>query len=147
MTVEAGLILLVANKTGHEIMNEWRSVVIAPLAIFPVALVFFMARSLIEGDLRELFAAPYSAMVITAVGYPIAIALAWILISAFPNLKKASLGTTLLIGLVSAESSFWLLINPIWEREVSNLYSAALVGVSGLATAAVLHMLRRRAPM
>lgn len=126
-------------------MKERRPLFIAPLAIFPVALVFFMARSLIESDLRELFAAPYSAMLIAAVGYPIAIVVGWLLMSAFPNLKKASFGTTLLVGLVSAESIFWLLINPIWEREFSNLYSAALVGVSGLATAAVLHMLRRKA--
>ncbi|MHB8914889.1 MAG: hypothetical protein ACYC4K_03650 [Thiobacillus sp.] len=126
-------------------MNERRSLAIAPLAIFPAALVFIMAWSLIDGDLRELLVAPLSAMVIAAVGYPIAIVVGWLLMRAFPKLKKASFGTTLLVGLVSAESCFWLLINPIWERGVSNLYSAALVGVSGLATAAALHMLRRKA--
>ena len=125
-------------------MKERRLLFIAPLAIFPVALVFFMARSLTEGDFRELFAAPYSAMLIVAVGYPIAIVVGWLILSVFPNLKKASFGTTLLVGLVSAESIFWLLINPAWEREFSDLYSAALVGVSGLATAAVLYMLLRK---
>ena len=126
-------------------MNERRPLFIAPLAIFPVALVFFMARSLIESDLRELFAAPYSAILLTVVGYPIAIVVGWLLMRAFPKLKNANFGTTLLVGLVSAESSFWLLINPIWEREFSNLYSAALVGVCGLATAATFHMLGQKA--
>ena len=125
-------------------MSEMRAIALAPLAIFPVALVFIVARSLLAGDLRELFAAPFSAMMITAVGYPIAVAASWLLMRTFPRLAHPSLGIAIGIGVASAEASFWLLVHPFWQREFSNLFCAALVAACGVATAAALHTLRRR---
>lgn len=122
-------------------MNERRALATAPIAIFPVALVFIMARSLLAGDLRELFAAPFSALMITVVGYPLAVAAGWLLLRIAPALATASLTSALAAGLASAEIGFWVLIHPFWQREFSNLFCAALVAGCGLATAACL---RRR---
>ena len=116
-------------------MSERRALAIAPLAIFPVALVFVMARSLLASDLRELFAAPFSALMITFVGYPLAVAIGWLLLRALPKLVYASVSLVLGVGVASAEVAFWLLIHPFWQREFSNFFCAALVAVCGLATA------------
>ena len=116
-------------------MSERRALVIAPLAIFPVALVFVMARSLLAGDLREFFAAPFSAMLITFVGYPLAVAVGWLLLRTLPRLLNASVNLALGVGVASAEVAFWLLIHPFWQREFSNLFCALLVAACGLATA------------
>ena len=125
-------------------MSEKQALGIAPLAIFPVALVFIVARSLLAGDLRELFAAPFSAVMITAIGYPIAFAASWLLLRTFPRLAHTSLWIAIGIGIASAEASFWLFVHPFWQREFSNLFCAALVAACGVATAAALHTLRRR---
>lgn len=125
-------------------MSEWRALAIAPLATFPVALVFILARSLLAGDLRELFAAPFSAAMITAVGYPAALAASWLLMRAFPRLARTSLWIAIWIGVASAEASFWLLVHPFWQRDFSNLFCSALVATCGAAIAATLHALRRR---
>lgn len=117
-------------------MNERRALATAPIAIFPVALVFIMARSLLAGDLRELFAAPFSALMITFVGYPLAVAAGWLLLRIAPALVTASVTSALAAGLASAEIGFWVLIHPFWQREFSDLFCAALVAGCGLATAA-----------
>ncbi|MDD5269388.1 MAG: hypothetical protein PHO08_20110 [Methylococcales bacterium] len=127
-------------------MGERRVLVIAPLAIFPVALVFVMVRSLLIGDLRELIAAPFSALMITAVGYPVAVVVCWLLVRAIPRLVNASLGVALCVGVASAEAAFWLLIHPIWQREFSNSFCVALVAACGLATAGVFHVVSRTRP-
>ena len=116
-------------------MNQRRALVIAPIAIFPVAMVAVMARSLVAGDLRELFAAPFSALMITFVGYPIAVVVGWLLLRIFPRLVNASFIHALGVGFVSAEAVFWFLIHPFWQREFSHLFCAALVAACGLATA------------
>lgn len=126
-------------------MSERRALVIAPLAIFPVALVFVMARSLLAGDLRELFAAPFSAMMITFVGYPLAVAIGWLFLRTLPRLVNASFSLALGIGVASAEVTFWLLIHPFWQREFSNLFCAALVAACGLATAGAFQWLKPKA--
>lgn len=122
-------------------MSEQRALAIAPLAIFPVALAFIIVRSLLAGDLRELFVAPFSAMMIAVVGYPIAIATIWLLIRIFPGLKHASFGIAIGVGIASAELSFWLFVHPFWQREFSNLFCAALVAACGVSTAIALHKL------
>ena len=117
-------------------MNERRALATAPMAIFPVALLFITAHSLLSGDLRELFAAPFSALMITFVGYPLGFAAGSLLLRIAPTLVTASVTSALAAGLVSAELGFWLLIHPFWQREFSDLFCAALVASCGLATAA-----------
>lgn len=126
-------------------MNQRRALLIAPMAIFPVALAAVMARSLLAGDLRELFAAPYSALMITFVGYPVAVAVGWLLLRTLPELVTASFIRALGVGLVSAEAIFWILIHPFWQREFSNLFCAALVAGCGLATAGAFQWLQPKA--
>ena len=126
-------------------MSERRALVIAPLAIFPVALVFVMARSLLAGDQRELFVAPFSAMMITFVGYPLAVAIGWLFLRILPRFVNASFGLALGVGVASAEVAFWLLIHPFWQREFSNLFCAALVAACGLATAGAFQRLKPKA--
>lgn len=127
-------------------MGDRRVLVIAPLAIFPVTLVFVMARSLLTGDLRELIAAPFSALMITVVGYPVAVVVCWLLVRAIPRLVNASLGVALSVGVVSAEATFWVLIHPFWQREFSNLFCVALVAACGLSTAGIFYVISRRQP-
>ncbi len=117
-------------------MNTRRALATAPMAIFPVALVFILARSLLAGDLRELFSAPFSALMITVVGYPLAVAAGWLLLRIAPALVSTSVASALAAGLASAEIGFWLLIHPFWQRELSNLFCAALVAACGMACAA-----------
>jgi hypothetical protein len=116
-------------------MIERRALAAAPCAILPVALVFIMARALLGGDWRELFAAPFSALMITFVGYPIALAVGWLLLRIAPALVGASVARALTTGVACAEISFWILIAPFWEREFSDLFCAALVAGCGAATA------------
>jgi hypothetical protein len=120
------------------------AIAIASLAIYPVALVFVMARSLLAGDLRELFAAPFSALVMTFVGYPVAVVVGWLLLRAAPALVTASLIRGLGAGAVSAEVAFWILIHPFWQRDYSNSFCAALVAACGLAVATVFQRLNRK---
>ena len=117
-------------------MRGRRALLMAPLAIFPVALVFIATRSLLAGDLRELFAAPFSALMITTVAYPVAVAVGGLLVWAVPRLARARLAAAVVIGMASAEVPFWLLIHPLWQREFSNAFCGALVAACGAATAA-----------
>lgn len=119
-----------------------RALIVAPLAIFPVALIFVAARSILAGDLRELFAAPFSASLITFSGYPIAFALGWLFLRTLPRFVNASAGLFLLAGVASAEVAFWLLIHPFWQREFSNLFCAALVAACTLATAGSFQLIK-----
>lgn len=125
-------------------MSQPRATIAAPLVIFPVALVFVAVRALLSGDLRELFASPFSAAMITVVGYPIAVAAIWLITRISPKLMHASLGIVLGAGIASAELSFWLLVHPVWERDFSNLFCAALVAACGAATATILYRSGRR---
>lgn len=125
-------------------MSLRRALLIAPMAIFPVALVGVMARSLLAGDLRELIAAPFSALMITFVGYPLAVLVGWLLQRTVPGLLGASHIRILGAGVVSAEAVFWLLIHPFWEREFSSAFCAALVAACGLACAAVFQWIKPR---
>lgn len=117
-------------------MNEGRALATAPIAAFPVALVFIVVRSLLAGDLRELLVAPFSALMITVVAYPLAVAAGWLLLRVAPTLVTASSGKAIATGLVIAELGFWMLIHPFWQREFSNVFCAALVAGCGVATAA-----------
>lgn len=126
-------------------MNEKRALALAPFAIFPVALVFVAARSLLAGDLRELFAAPFSAMMITAVGYLFAIAGGWFVMRTMPRLVDKNPGIVMGVGALSAEICFWLFIQPFWQRDFSNFFCTAMVAACGAATAGLLRKLRKRA--
>jgi hypothetical protein len=125
-------------------MTTQRALATAPVAIFPVALAFVMARSLLAGDLRELFAAPFSALLIAAIGYPLALFAGWVMLRLAPAMAGASLARTLTAGVASAELIFWLLVHPFWQREFSNLFCAALVAACGLATAAAFRWLEHK---
>ena len=107
-----------------------------PLVIFPIALVFVAVYALSSDDYRELIAAPFSALVITAVGYPLAV----ITISVFSRAAQSAIGRPLAIlaGVVIAEAEFWLLIHPFWQRDFSNLFCFLLVAAIGVTIAALL---------
>lgn len=115
-------------------MSVRRAIAIAPVAIYPVALVFIMARSLLAGDLRELLVSPFSAMMIMVVGYPLAITMGWLLLRISPSLLNATYGLALVVGVVSAELVFWLIVHPFWEREFSDMFCVALVAACAIAT-------------
>jgi hypothetical protein len=125
-----------------EKLNERKALLIAPIAILPVALVFILLRSLIEGDLRELIVAPLSAVMIACIGYPFAFgvsSLLWRVLKGFQH-------TNFLLpvaAIVSAEGVFWVVISPFWQRDFSNAFCVALVGASGLACGGVFLQLAR----
>lgn len=125
-------------------MNERKAIITAPLAIFPVAFVFIMVRSLIGGDWRELFAAPYSAMIITVGGYPFAVAVGWLSWRGLMRIAHVSLTAVLVIAFTSAEAVFWFVISPFWEREFSVAFCIALVGACGLTCGGTFFLLIRR---
>lgn len=107
----------------------------APLAILPVALVFEITRALAMGDLRGAFAAPLTAAMIAIVGYPLAVIVGWALLTMIPAIRTLGLGSLVLVGIASAETAFWSLLGPFWERTYSNFYLACLVAVCGAAVA------------
>lgn len=124
-------------------MTELRVFVRAPLAIYPVILVFIMGRSLLVGDMRGLFVSPFSALVMSVVGYPLAMAATWLILRLWPSLGTANLGMSLSVGVVCAELAFWLLVKPFWHQDVfSSGFCAAMVAVCGLATAGAFYGLR-----
>lgn len=124
-------------------MTESRALTRAPLTIYPVVLVFVMGRSMLVGDMRELFVAPFSALLMSLVGYPLALAAAWLVLRLWPGLATASLGLSLVVGVVCAELAFWLLVAPLWQPEVFSAgFCAAMVAVCGLATAGAFYWLR-----
>ncbi len=87
-------------------MSQGRALATAPLAIFPVALIFMVVRSLVVGDLHELFVAPISAGMITIVGYPFAVAAGWLLwrtLTKFGHAKRVSI---LAASMLTAEAAF-----------------------------------------
>ncbi|HEY8160169.1 MAG TPA: hypothetical protein VIF10_15845 [Methylobacter sp.] len=128
-------------------MNEHRALATAPLAVWPVAFAFIMLRSLIIGDWRELFAAPYSAMMIAVAGYPFAVVAGWLLWHALVRLALTSFTAVLAAAAVSAEAIFWLVISPFWEREFSAAFCVALVGTCGLACGGMFFwLIRPKAP-
>ena len=123
-----------------------RALARAPLAMVPVALVFVVVRSLLASDLRELVVSPLTAAVIGLVGYPIAVAAIWLVGRWWPKALDGGLGVLLLTGLACAEAGFWVLIHPIWQRDFSNAFCAALVGACGMATAAAYRWLKSTRP-
>ena len=127
-----------------EIVNERRALFTAPIAIFPVALVFVSLRSLMAGDMRELFVAPLSAGAITLVGYPFAIAAGWAVAAASSKFAHKNLALILAASAISAEVIFWLVISPFWQRDFSIAFCLALVGACGLACGAAFYWLVRR---
>lgn len=125
-------------------MSQGRALATAPLAIFPVALIFMVVRSLVVGDLHELFVAPISAGMITIVGYPFAVAAGWLLwrtLTKFGHAKRVSI---LAASMLTAEAAFWLVISPLWQREFSAAFCVALVGACGLACGGTFLWLVRR---
>lgn len=115
-------------------MNEGKAYATAPLALFPVALVFVLLRSILGGDWRELFAAPYSALLITVAGYPVALAAVWSASRIARSVGGAALATVLAAAAI-AEAVFWLLVSPYWQREFSTPFCVALVGACAMASA------------
>ena len=125
-------------------MSAGRAVFIAPAAIFPVALVFVMVRSLMIGDIRELVVAPLSAGAITLVGYPLAVAVGWFLALASSKVKHRNPVVVLAVSAASAEAVFWILISPFWQRDFSVSFCVALVGTCGVACGTAFIWLVRR---
>ena len=121
-----------------------KALAIAPLAVFPVALVFVLLRSLIGGDLRELFAAPFSAGLITAVGYPFVLAAVWLASRIMSQFAAPSRALILTAAVVVLEAVFWLVIGPFWQRDFSNAFCAAMVGACGLVCGATFLWLASR---
>jgi hypothetical protein len=129
-------------RAGHA--NEFRALATAPLAIFPVALVFILVRSFIAGDLRELFVAPISAAMITIIGYPLAFAVGWSLLWALKRFTYISSIFVIVTAVISAEVVFWGLISPFWQREFSIAFCIALVGTCGLSCGCMFLWLSQR---
>lgn len=116
----------------------WARIYSAPLVIFPVALVAVALRSLWMSDPRELLVSPITAAMMTLVAYPLAVGAIWLIRRFLPHITEAGAGVACLVGVVAAEVAFWSLIHPIWQRDFSGLYMAALVAGFGLSTALVL---------
>jgi hypothetical protein len=125
-------------------MNKSKALATAPLAVFPVALVFVLLRSLIGGDWRELFAAPFSAAMITAVGYPFVLAAVWSASRIMTRFGAPGRALIVAAAVVLLEAVFWLVISPFWRRDFSNAFCAAMVGASGLVCAATFLWLSSR---
>lgn len=128
-------------------MGTHRAILLAPLAIFPVVLAFVGARALMVGDMRGAFVAPFAALLITLVGYPLALLSAWGLIRLFPALVSAGLAVHLAVGIISAETVFWVLVRPLWQQEVySTAFCMTMLAACGALSAGLLFWLRRSAP-
>jgi hypothetical protein len=125
-------------------VSAGRAVFIAPAAIFPVALVFVLVRSLMIGDIRELVVAPLSAGAITVVGYPLAVVVGWLLTLPSSKAKHRNLVVVLAVSAASAEAVFWILISPFWQRDFSVSFCVALVGICGVACGTAFMWLVRR---
>jgi hypothetical protein len=111
------------------------------VVIFPVTLMFIVMRSWHAGDLRELLVAPLSAGAMTAIGYPLAVAACSAWTRCAPRLASAGLLTVLVVGIVTGEALFWLLVAPFWWRDYSITFCSALVAACALSTAAALRVL------
>jgi hypothetical protein len=126
-------------------MTLGRAELMAPLAIYPVALVFIAVRALVLNDPRELVVSPISAVPVAVVGYVLAAVSAWILLCLWPGFRGASSVATVVVGVILAEACFWILVSPFWRREFSSQFCVGLVAASGAATALSFLVLRRRA--
>jgi hypothetical protein len=114
-------------------MNERRALVLSPAAIFPVSLLFIMGLALATGDLREAIVAPFSALFMTVVGYPTAILVWWPLWKALKKTGRDGTLSILAAAVLAAEAVFWVALSPLWQRNFSNLFCAALIAACGLA--------------
>ena len=113
-------------------MNERRALVWAPVAIFPISLLFVLGLALATGDLRVALAAPFSALFMTMVGYPVAMLVWW---PVWEGLKKARCTGTpaiLAVAVLAAEAVFWIVFSPLWQRDFSKAFCAVLIAACGL---------------
>jgi hypothetical protein len=114
------------------LMNERRAFVLSPLALFPVSLVFIAGLALATGDLREAVAAPFSALFITLVGYPVAMLVWWPVWLGLKRSRYCGTPAILLAAIVVAEAVFWIVLSPVWQRDFSSLACTVLIAGCGL---------------
>jgi hypothetical protein len=135
----------VCSRQGGN-MDEKKALLLSPLAIFPVSFIFIVGKALLGGDLREAFAAPFSALFITVTGYPISIIVWSIVWRGLKRMARVDKASVLAASLIAAEAVFWGVISPLWERDFSDAFCAALMAACGLACGAVFSRLAPQNP-
>jgi hypothetical protein len=116
-------------------MDRQRAMMVAPLAIYPVALVFIAVRSAMLSDPRELLVSPITAAAVFLIGFPMAATCLWFGERLWQQRTNSRCLAFVVMGFVMAEVCFWALVSPFWQRDFSALFCAGLSGLSGVATA------------
>ena len=116
-------------------MDKQRAMMLAPLAIYPVALILIAVRSAMLSDPRELLVSPIMAAAVVLIGYPLAAICMWLGERLWPQGTTSRRLAFLVMGVVMAEVCFWGFVSPFWQRDFSALFCAWMSGLSGVVTA------------